>query len=214
MKDRGFGRNLGFGTHPALLVVDVMNAFTDRNMPLGSDLDAIISPINTLLEGCREVQFDAVSVFFTVVSYGQREISDSLDAPPTYTTTGLWFRKMKGLETLREGTPAVEIDPRIQRDPEDSIIVKKYASAFFGTDLVSRLNSKRVDTLIIAGCTTSGCIRATAVDAIQYGYIPIVVREAVADRSLPAHEQSLKDLQMKYADVVLLNEVMDYLKTA
>ena len=95
----------------------------------------------------------------------------------------------------------------------DSLLVKKYASCFFGTDLVARLVSRRVDTLIITGCTTSGCVRATAVDAVQTGLRPMVVREAVGDRSVAAHDQSLFDLNAKYADVVSLDETLQYLRT-
>ena len=92
--------------------------------------------------------------------------------------------------------------------PNDSLLIKKYASCFFGTDLVARLTSRRIDTLIITGCTTSGCVRATAVDAVQNGFRPMVVREAVGDRSAAAHEQSLFDLNAKYADVVSLDETL------
>ena len=115
---------------------------------------------------------------------------------------GIWALKQKGVVTLKAGTDEVEIDPRLDFRPTDSLLVKKYASCFFGTDLVSRLVSRRVDTLIITGCTTSGCVRATAVDAVQNGFRPMVVREAVGDRSAAAHEQSLFDLNAKYADVV------------
>ena len=107
----------------------------------------------------------------------------------------------------------MEIDPRLDMRPTDSLLVKKYASCFFGTDLVPRLMNQRVDTLIITGCTTSGCVRATAVDAVQNGFRPMVVREAVGDRSAAAHEQSLFDLNAKYADVVSLDETLQYLKT-
>jgi nicotinamidase-related amidase len=97
--------------------------------------------------------------------------------------------------------------------PKDILLAKKYASCFFGTDLVPRLNARRIDTLIITGCTTSGCVRATAVDALQNGFRPVVVTEAVGDRSVAAHEQSLFDLNAKYADVVSLDETLQYLKT-
>ena len=109
------------------------------------------------------------------------------------------------------GSPEVEQDDRLGRAEGESILVKKYASAFFGTDLLSRLNALRVDTLVIVGCTTSGCVRATAVDAIQNGFRPIVVREAVGDRDPAAHEQSLRDLQAKYADVVSADAVVAHL---
>jgi nicotinamidase-related amidase len=94
------------------------------------------------------------------------------------------------------------------------VLVKKYASAFFGTDLVSRLNARSIDTILITGCSTSGCVRATAVDAVQYGFRPIVVREAVGDRHPEAHRQSLFDLRQKYADVVDLEEALRYLHAA
>ena len=114
--------------------------------------------------------------------------------------------------TLRAGTDGVALDARLERGPRDSILVKKYASCFFGTDLASRLTSRRIDTLVLAGCTTSGCVRATAVDALQHGFRPIVVKEAVGDRSRRAHEQSLFDLQAKYADVVSLDETLPRLR--
>jgi nicotinamidase-related amidase len=91
------------------------------------------------------------------------------------------------------------------------VVLKKYASAFFGTDLVSRLNARGVDTLLVAGSTTSGCVRASVVDAMQYGFRVAVVREAVGDRAAPAHRQSLFDLDSKYADVVGLDEAVEYL---
>ena len=105
------------------------------------------------------------------------------------------------------------MDPRLEFRKGDSLLVKKYASCFFGTDLVSRLLTHQVDTLIITGCTTSGCVRASAVDACQIGFLPMVVREAVGDRSRSAHEQSLFDLNAKYADVVSLEETLQYFQT-
>lgn len=198
LQQRGFGIELGFGKSPAILVVDMMQAFTNPQSPLGTNLDKTIVAINQLLKPAHD---KSVPVYFTVFAYADQALADA----------GLWYRKMKGLETLRAGTEEVKIDPRIVVNPEDIIITKNYASAFFGTDLVSRLNFRRTDTLIIAGCTTSGCIRATAVDAIQYGYVPIVVEEAVADRLEQAHRQSLIDLQLKYADVKSLDQVINYL---
>jgi nicotinamidase-related amidase len=115
--------------------------------------------------------------------------------------------------TLKGDSDGVEIDPRLDFRKSDSLLVKKYASCFFGTDLVSRLLSRRIDTVIIVGCTTSGCVRATAVDAVQTGLRPMVVREAVGDRSAAAHEQSLFDLDAKYADVVTLEETLQYMRT-
>jgi nicotinamidase-related amidase len=107
----------------------------------------------------------------------------------------------------------LEVDPRLDCRPGDSKIVKKYASCFFGTDLLSRLVPLSIDTLILCGCTTSGCVRATAVDAVQFGFRPIVVKEAVGDRSAPAHEQSLFDLDAKYADVVDLGDTVRFIRS-
>ena len=198
LQKRGFGNDLGFGKCPAVLVIDMVNAFTNPDLPLGTNLDLEIIAINKLLESARD---KSVRVYFTVFSYADQAL----------TNAGLWYHKMRGLDTLRAGTENVKIDPRITVNPEDTIITKNYASAFFGTDLVSRLNYRHIDTLILTGCTTSGCVRATAVDAIQYGYIPVVVEEAVADRLEQAHQQSLMDLQLKYADVKSLDQVLKYL---
>src|SRR6185312_10035455 len=104
-----------------------------------------------------------------------------------------------------------EVDDRLDKRPGDTLLRKRYASCFFGTDLASRLAAARIDTLIITGCTTSGCVRATAVDSCQSGIKPIVVREAVGDRSAAAHEQSLFDLDAKYADVMSVSDVVTYL---
>ena len=199
-KARGFGIKIGFGERPALIVIDMLQGFTDPNMPLGASLDAEIEAQQPLLEVAHQRN---IPVIFSTVIYNDADYRDA----------GLWAIKMKGTLSLKAGTPAVEIDPRLDMRSSDSLLVKKYASCFFGTDLVPRLNSQRVDTLIITGCTTSGCVRATAVDAVQNGFRPMVVREAVGDRSKAAHEQSLFDLNAKYADVVSLDETLQYLRT-
>ena len=197
---RGFGVKIGFGERPALIVIDMLKGFTDPAMPLGANLDHEIEAQQPLLDVAHQ---RGIPVIFSTVIYTDADLKDA----------GLWGIKMKGSLTLKAGTPAVEIDPRLDMRPTDSLLIKKYASCFFGTDLVPRLMNQRVDTLIITGCTTSGCVRATAVDAVQNGFRPIVVREAVGDRSKPAHEQSLFDLNAKYADVVGLDETLQYMRT-
>ena len=137
-------------------------------------------------------------VFFTTVRYDEPDLSDA----------GIWPLKQGGLKTLAASGDGAELDPRLSLAAGERTLVKKYASSFFGTDLSSRLVAEGVDTLVITGCTTSGCVRATAVDSLQNGFRPIVVREAVGDRSQPAHEQSLLDLQAKYADVVSLDAAL------
>jgi maleamate amidohydrolase len=199
-QQRGFGQKLGFGLRPALLVVDMVRAFTNPAMPLGANLESQIAAIQPLLKRSHDQQ---VPVIFSTVAYEDENLSDA----------GIFGRKQKGSSTLRAGTESVEVDPRLEFRKGDSLLVKKYASCFFGTDLVSRLLTREVDTLIISGCTTSGCVRASAVDACQIGFRPMVVREAVGDRSQSAHEQSLFDLNAKYADVVSLEETLQYFQT-
>ncbi|MBL0421967.1 isochorismatase family protein [Ramlibacter sp. AW1] len=197
---RGFGQAIGFGRSPAVLVIDMIRAFSDPAMMLGANLDDEIAATRTLLAAARKAGWP---VIFSTVAYDDLDFKDA----------GIWALKQKGVMTLRAGTPEVELDPRLTREPGDSWLVKKYASCFFGTDLPSRLVSRGVDTLLLAGCTTSGCVRATAVDACQNGFRPMVVRECVGDRSRAAHEQSLFDLQAKYADVVGLDDACRYLET-
>jgi maleamate amidohydrolase len=196
--ERGFAQTIGFGKKPAILVIDFILAFTNPDMPLGSPLGSEMEATNRILKESRSKN---IPVFFTTVSYTDSNLEDS----------GIWKLKMAGLQTLRADTPGVQVDPMLNRKPNEPVIVKKYASAFFGTDLPSRLIAQQIDTLIITGCTTSGCVRASAVDAIQYGFRPMVVMEAVGDRSTDAHEQSLFDLNAKYADVVTVEKVLDYL---
>ncbi len=192
---RGFGGTIGFGSTPAVVVIDLVRAFTDPQMPLGAPLEDVLEQTSRVVGAARQA---AVPVLYTSVAYDDRDLRDA----------GMWAAKMSGVMTLRAGTPEVEVDPRLGRRPEEPVLFKKYASAFFGTDLLTRLNVLRVDTLVITGCTTSGCVRATAVDAVQNGLRPMVVREAVGDRAAAAHEQSLFDLQAKYADVVSVQDVL------
>lgn len=200
-RERGFGQPLGFGKRTALVVVDLICGFTDPDMPLGANLDAQVEVSNTLLAAFHEA---GAPVFFTTTSYDDASLRDG----------GIWTLKQKGAATLRAGTKAVEVDPRLDRGPDDSLVVKKYASCFFGTDLLSRLVAHGIDTIVVTGCTTSGCVRATAVDAVQYGIRPMVVREGVGDRSQAAHEQSLFDLQAKYCDVISAQEAIQHLRQA
>src|SRR6267378_610313 len=185
-RQRGFGLRIGFGDRPALLVIDLIKAFTEA--------------ANSLLNAAHDRK---MPVIFSTVIYQDADFKDA----------GIWALKQKGIVTLKAGTSGVELDPRLKAQKTDTLLMKKYASCFFGTDLVSRLLAHRIDTLLIAGCTTSGCVRATAVDACQTGFRPMVVREAVGDRSAAAHDQSLFDLDAKYADVVSLADTLKYLAT-
>jgi maleamate amidohydrolase len=199
-KERGFGLKMGFGERPALLIIDMVKAFTDAKRMLGANLDAQVEATKPLLAVAHERE---LPVFFSTVRYDDADLRDA----------GIWCLKQKGCVTLAADTDGHEIDTRLDFRKSDSLLLKKYASCFFGTDLVPRLMSRGVDTLIITGCTTSGCVRATAVDAVQNAFRPMVVREAVGDRSQAAHDQSLFDLNAKYADVVSLQETLEYLQT-
>lgn len=199
-KQRGFGLRIGFGERPALIVIDMLKAFTNPDMMLGANLDDQIEAMKPLIDVAHE---RGIPVIFSTVIYEDADLKDA----------GIWALKQKGVVTLKKGTDGVEVDDRLDFGERDSLLVKKYASCFYGTDLTSRLMAHNIDTLIITGCTTSGCVRATAVDACQTGFRPMVVREAVGDRSVSAHDQSLFDLDAKYADVVSRDEALAYLET-
>jgi maleamate amidohydrolase len=197
--ERGFGQRIGFGDRPALVIIDMLKAFTDPTAMLGADLDTQIAATIPLLAAAHA---RGAPVIFSTVRYEDADLKDA----------GVWALKMKGVATLKAESDGWQLDPRLDFRKADILLFKKYASCFFGTDLVPRLLAHRVDTLILTGCTTSGCVRATAVDALQNGFRPIVVREAVGDRSAAAHAQSLFDLDAKYADVVSQPDALAYLE--
>ncbi len=196
---RGFGNDLGLGKKVCLIVVDFVEGFTNESMPMGYNLDKQIQNTNKLI---KIVRSSNIPVIFTSISYNNTKLEKDL----------LWKEKMKGLKTLIAGTNSVGIDPRLDyRKEEDDLIYKKFASAFFGTNLISILNTGNIDTLIVTGCTTSGCVRATVVDAIQYGYRSITVTDAVGDRSQKSHHQSLFDIEQKYGDLSTTEELLEKL---
>lgn len=193
----GLGGRMGFGERPALLVVDMSCGFTDEASPLGADVSPAVAEIRRLLAAAREA---GAPVVFSTVSYD----ADLVEA-------GVWPRKIPGQRVLVEGSRWVEIDPRLGRRPEETLLVKKYASCFFGTPLAAQLTALGVDTIVVTGVTTSGCIRATAVDGCSAGFRVVVPRQAVADRWGPSHVMSLFDIDMKYGDVVDVEEALAYL---
>jgi maleamate amidohydrolase len=188
MSGETFGREVGWGRSPLLLVIDVTRAFTEPDRPLGSDCTDLLEQVNTLIRAARAGD---IPVMATRVAYDRPDLSDA----------GMWAKKIGRLDDLVDGGEAVLMDPRLEVTGEDPVLTKKYASCFFGTDLASRLTAAGVDTLVIAGLSTSGCVRATVVDAIQHGFRPIVVEDAVGDRWAEAHRQALADMQAKYADL-------------
>lgn len=196
-KTEDFGASVGLGDQPALIVIDLINAFTDPDTSLGSDVTGVLEQTDRLLTAFREHDLPR---YFTTVAF-----EDS------YGDAGRFIEKVPALRELRLGTEAVEVDDRIAPVNNERVILKKYASAFFGTDLQTELTTHRVDTLILAGVTTSGCIRATAVDSLQHGYRTIVPADAVGDRAEGPHRANLFDIDAKYGDVVTTGDVLEHL---
>ena len=192
-----FGNPVGFGERPAVIVVDFTYAGTDPDYLGGGNVSAAVDHTASLLPRARAA---GCPVIYSIVTYRE----DLRDA-------GWHGVKVPSVKVLQEGTKAVEIDSRVARQPEDYVIVKKAPSVFFSTNLNMLLTHLRVDTLIVAGCTTSGCVRATVVDGCSSGYRVIVPRECVGDRALGPHEANLFDMEQKYADVVPTEEVIKYL---
>ncbi|MGH3148951.1 MAG: isochorismatase family protein [Rubrobacter sp.] len=199
MHVEGFGGRGGFGHSPALAVIDMTLGFTDPASPLACDLEGPIESIRRLLDAARRAE---IPVVFTTVAYRE---SDRL-------TAAAFIDKVPALLTLEAGTRWAEVDPRIAPRETEPVLNKLFASGFFGTGLSSLLTAAGVDTLIVTGASTSGCVRATAVDALQHGFRPVVPREAVGDRNPDAHEANLYDVDAKYGDVVPAGEVLEYLE--
>jgi len=197
----GFHGRAGFGEKPALVVVDVNRGFTDPASPLVCELDDCVAAIARLLEAFRRA---GLPVVFTTVCY------DDFGKH----AAAVFLEKIPALLALEPGSRWVEIDPRIAPIDGEPVLSKYFASAFFGTTLASLLASAGADTVVVTGASTSGCIRATALDAMQHGYRVVVPREAVGDRNPAAHEANLYDLDTKYADVVSVEDVVGALAEA
>ena len=197
--DRGFGESVGIGEKPALVVIDMINAFTNPESDLGANVSDVLEKNSRLLETFRDHNLPR---YFTTVAFEE-----------SYGDAGRFIEKVPALRELCLGTEAVEVDERITPIDDERVILKKYASAFFGTDLETELTTHRVDTLVIAGVTTSGCVRATAVDSLQYGYRTIVPADAVGDRAEGPHKANLFDIDAKYGDVVRSDAVIDHVTT-
>jgi maleamate amidohydrolase len=192
----GFHGRAGFGERPALIVVDVNVGFTDPASPLACDLDDVVVAIQRLLGETRAAGFPVV---YTTVSYTEADRR----------TAAVFIEKVPALLTLEAGSRWVEIDPRISPLSDEPVLNKLFASAFYGTALASYLVANGCDSLIVTGASTSGCVRATVVDALQHGYRPIVPRDAVGDRNPAAHEANLYDIDTKYGDVVSVDDVVE-----
>jgi maleamate amidohydrolase len=194
----GLGGELGFGVRPAVVVVDLTLGFTDLACPLASDLDAEVAATRELLAAARAHDVSVVFLAMTIRA-------DGFDG-------GVFVRKCPPLRMLTAGSRWTEIDPRLDPRPGEVVLPKTGASGFTGTPLKTLLTTWGVDTVLVTGATTSGCVRATVVDACMAGFIPVVVREAVGDRDPDQHRASLIDMAGKYADVRSLAEVLAYVE--
>ena len=183
---------LGLGERPALILVDLINGFTDPTCTLGSSCPSVVDANAQLLVAFRERE---LPVFFTTVVY-----RDADQAP-------VFRRRIEALNLLRPDSHWVQVDPALAPAPGETVIEKQWASAFFRTDLAERLAEAGADSLVVGGLTTSGCVRATVVDGLQHDYRVVVPREAVGDRNAQAHEANLFDMDAKYGDVLPLKDV-------
>lgn len=193
------GGSVTLGSRPAVVVVDFSCGFTDPECTLGSDMTDAVEATRRVLDAARA---RGLPVVFTTIGY-----------EPSLKDGGLWLQKVPSLGDLQIGGRWVEIDPRLEPRDDETIVLKKGASAFFGTNLPSILISQGVDSVVLCGATTSGCVRATAIDLLQYGYPTIVPRECVADRAQAPHEANLFDINAKYADVVSVDDALAYLES-
>jgi maleamate amidohydrolase len=199
MRERGFARRAGFGERAAVVVVDLIKAFTDERFQTAVDHPTMMTATRSLLDAARAAN---VATVLVGSSY-----------EPARRDAGVWELKLSH-DGMDEGSEGAQFDERLGASPQDMVVWKKYPSAFFATDLASRLVALRIDTVILAGASTSGCIRASAVDAVSCGFRTIVVREAVADRSPLPHIANLFDIEMKYGDVVELEQALEYLRAS
>jgi maleamate amidohydrolase len=183
-----FDGHLAFGQKPALLIVDFVMAYLDPASPLYAGVEDALASNERLLTAARA---SSVPVIFTNVSY-----------MPGGADGGMFYRKLPALKLFETGSPLTAFPPSLSPLPTELVITKQYASAFFGTSLASTLTVMGIDTVMITGLSTSGCVRATALDALQHGFAPFVVREACGDRHPAPHDANLFDLQAKYAEVI------------
>lgn len=193
-----FDGSLGFGDKPALILVDLVRAYFDEESPLYAGVEEALASAIRLRDAARVA---GILVIYTNVVY-QKDGADG----------GVFFRKVPALSAFTVGNPLGEWAEGLAPTDDELVISKQYASAFFGTSLAATLTAARIDTLIISGVSTSGCIRATCIDTISNGFIPIVVADACGDRHQAPHDANLFDMNAKYGDVVDEATVVDWMK--
>ena len=192
-----FDGRLAFGTRPALLIVDFVMAYLDPASPLYAGVEEALASNERLLAAARSAD---IPVIFTNVEY-----------EPGGANGGLFYKKIPALKAFDKGSDLGRFPPSLAPAPSDLVVTKQYASAFFGTALAAKLSALGVDTLLITGLSTSGCVRATALDALQSGFAPFVISDACGDRHSDPHTANLFDLQAKYAEVISEAEALNHL---
>lgn len=190
-----FDGAVGFGKRPAVIVIDFTKAYTTEGSPLFAE--GVVSAVADSVDLLAAARAASVPIVYTKVMYH-----------PSGVDGGIFVKKVPFLAKLVEGEPLVEIDEKVAPHDEDLVIVKNYPSCFFGTSLMSTLAAQQIDTLVLLGCSTSGCVRATAIDGLQYGFRVIVPKECVGDRHDAPHEANLFDINAKYGDVVSRDDVI------
>lgn len=195
----GFGHSVPRGTRPGVVVVDFTYGFTDTQYPTAAEMRAQVAATRRLTDSARSKGFP---VIYTAIAFHEGE----LDMLP-------WLKKATGMAALREDSRLVEIDAATGIQKADPVIYKKGASGFFGTSLAAMLTGAGVDTLIVTGATTSGCVRATVVDGVQSGFNVLVPAECCADRARPPHDAALYDIDQKYGDVTTADDIQGYLNS-
>jgi maleamate amidohydrolase len=193
-----FGQRTGFGGRPALLVVDFVNGFHDPEILGGGNIPEAAAAAVPLLAFFREA---GLPIAFTRIVYA----ADGSDA-------SLWCEKVPRLRDLTESAWASQVVPSLTPEPGELVVRKTQASAFFGTPLAAWLVSKGIDTLVVAGCTTSGCVRASVIDAMSLNYRTVIATDCVGDRALGPHDANLFDMGQKYSDLLTRDEIISELK--
>lgn len=195
----GFGRATTFGASPVVVVVDMCLAYFQPDSPLFIDRPEVADAVRRLVEGARAA---GVPVAWTRVEY-----------EPGGANGGVWYQKVGVLSSFDRGNPLGHWLPGLEPAPGEVVVTKQHASGFFGTDLAKQLSALGADSVLVAGVSTSGCVRATATDASASGFAPFVIRQAVGDRTDQVNDANLFDLNAKYADVVELDQVLQHLQT-
>ncbi len=197
---QGFGHSSGFGNNPALLIIDFVEGFCDPDQYGGGNILPAVARTKVLLQAARKRK---LPIAYTRIVYA-----------PDGSDTGSFCRKVPGLDKFTEDSPAGQIHSELTPKDGEYVIRKTQPSAFFSTGFAAWLVSKGVDTVIVTGATTSGCVRASVVDSMSYNFRTIVAQDCVGDRAMGPHEANLFDMGQKYADLYSCDEIITHLENA